>query len=170
MEQEMEQLESLNPWDVVSRKEADERGIKVLPSTWAFKRKRYPNGSVRKLKARFCIRGDRQEEGIDYFETYAPVVSWSTVRLLLVLSVTLGLATKQVDYTLAFVQAGIKEEVYVEMPKLFEKSGCVYTSAENHPIHYSGWVILIKIFTRYAVLKFPKEMSKSAVKWVISQE
>jgi hypothetical protein len=131
MEQEMEQLESLTPWDIVSRKEADERGIKVLPSTWAFKRKRYPNGSVRKLKARFCIRGDRQEEGIDYFETYAPVVSWSTVRLLLVLSVTLGLATKQVDYTLAFVQAGINEEVYVEMPKLFEKSGCVYKLKRN---------------------------------------
>jgi hypothetical protein len=71
---------------------------------------------VKKLKARWCVRGDRQLEGKDFFETYAPVVSWSTVRLLLILSVTLGLATKQVDYTLAFVQADLKEEVYVEMP------------------------------------------------------
>jgi hypothetical protein len=78
------------------------------------------------LKARWCVRGDRQLEGIDFFETYAPVVAWSTVRLLLILTVKLGLATKQVDYTLAFVQADLKETVYVEMPKLFEKQGYVY--------------------------------------------
>jgi hypothetical protein len=43
----------------------------ILPSTWAFKKKRHPNGRARKFKARFCCRGDRQLEGVDYFETYA---------------------------------------------------------------------------------------------------
>ena len=97
--------------------------MNVLPSTWAFKCKRYPDGSVRKLKARFCVRGDKQKEGIDFFETYAPVVSWQTVRLLLILAMKLNLCTKQVDYTAAFVQAPITESVYVEAPRGFSESG-----------------------------------------------
>jgi Reverse transcriptase (RNA-dependent DNA polymerase) len=55
--------------------------------------------------------GDKQIEGVDFFDTYAPVVAWSTVRLLIVFSVTLGLVTKQVDYTQVFVQADLDEEV-----------------------------------------------------------
>ncbi len=65
-------------WDCVKRTS----DMNVLPSTWAFKIKRYPDGCVKKFKARFCARGDRQKEGINYFETWAPVVQWSTVRLL----------------------------------------------------------------------------------------
>jgi hypothetical protein len=73
-----------------------------------------------------CVRGDQQVEGVDFFDTYAPVVAWSTTRLLLILFVVLGLATKQVDYTNAFCQADLDEEVYVRMPKLFEKPGHVF--------------------------------------------
>jgi len=124
MEKEIEQLESMDPWEIVPIEKA--KGHNILDSTWAFKRKRYPDGRVRKLKARWCVRGDQQLEGIDFFDTYAPVVSWSTVRLLLVLTVVLGLSTKQVDYTLAFVHAELKDEVYVRMPKMFEKEGHVY--------------------------------------------
>jgi Reverse transcriptase (RNA-dependent DNA polymerase) len=47
------------------------------------------------------------------------------MRLLLFLSVTLGLATKQVDYTQAFVQAMLDEEVYVRMPQMFEREGYI---------------------------------------------
>jgi len=116
----------MDPWEEVPRSIPEARGRTILQSTWAFKRKRYPDGRVKKLKARWCVRGDQQIEGEDFFETYAPVVSWSTVRLLLVLTVTLGLVTKQVDYTLAFVHADLEDEVYVEMPKLFERPGYVY--------------------------------------------
>jgi Reverse transcriptase (RNA-dependent DNA polymerase) len=63
---------------------------------------------------------------VDFFDTYAPVMAWSTVRLLLILSVMMGLATKQVDYTLAFVQADIKDDVYIRMAKGFEQPGHVY--------------------------------------------
>ena len=124
MKKEIEQLKSMDAWEEVPCEEAE--GKNILPSTWAFKRKRYPDGRVRKLKARFCVRGDRQIEGVDFFETYAPVVAWSTVRLLLVLSVVLGLATKQVDYTLAFIHAPIDDEVFIEMPKGFTRPGYLY--------------------------------------------
>ena len=51
---------------------------KVLPSTWAFKIKRFPSGLLRKIKARFCVRGDQQVD-VDPFGTYAPVASWSSI-------------------------------------------------------------------------------------------
>jgi hypothetical protein len=48
--------------------------MNVFPGTWAFKIKRYPDGTVKKFKACFCARGDCQKEGVDYFKTWAPVV------------------------------------------------------------------------------------------------
>ena len=108
-------------WEIVDR----ESWMNVLPSTWAFKCKRFPDGTIRKLKARFCVRGDRQIEGIDYFDTFAPVVSWATVRLMLILAIILGLYTTQVDYTAAFVHADIDTEVYIEMPRGFKEEGKV---------------------------------------------
>ena len=52
----------------------------------------------------------------DYKETYAPVVQWSMVRRMLMLTTKLGLRMKQVDYSNAFVQADIDGDVYCEMP------------------------------------------------------
>lgn len=121
MEAELDALCKMNAWEVVPREQAD----RVIPSTWVFRCKRFPDGSVRKLKARFCVRGDQQIEGVDFFDTYAPVVSWTTVRFLLVLSVVLKLATKQVDYVSAFIQAHIHDDVYVEMPRGFREPGKV---------------------------------------------
>jgi hypothetical protein len=50
-----------------------------LPSTWAFKIKWFPDGTVKKFKVHFCACGDQQKEGINFFETWAPVVQWSTM-------------------------------------------------------------------------------------------
>jgi hypothetical protein len=117
MEVEIAGLEGQETWTVVPRMSATKT---VLPSTWTFRRKRYPDGRIRKYKARFCVRGDKQIVGVDVFETYAPVVQWSSVRLCFILSTVLGLASRQVDYTNAFVQAYVKTDMYVEMPKGFD--------------------------------------------------
>jgi hypothetical protein len=71
-------------WEYVKRMP----DMNVLPSTWAFKIKCYPDGRVQKFKARFCARGDRQKEGIDYFETWAPVIQWSTVHIVMILAIS----------------------------------------------------------------------------------
>ena len=84
-----------------------------------FQMQRYPNGNIRKFKARFCFTGDQQVHGVDHFGTFAPVVSWTTVRILLILSVILRLDTKQVDYTRAFLHAPITKDVYVHMSRGF---------------------------------------------------
>jgi hypothetical protein len=133
---EIETLLHMDVWEEVDR----EPWMNVLPSTWAFRIKRFPNGLIRKFKARFCARGDKQIHGVDFFDTYAPVVQWTTVRLMLILSLELGLETKQVDYTAAFVHADVdkhpdfdsmtpeeqhKTGVYIECPQGFRKPGKV---------------------------------------------
>ena len=129
MEDEMETLENkVDCWDVVPRS----KDKNILPGTWAFRRKRFPDGTVKKLKARFCVRGDKQIPGVDCaYDTYAPVVAWSVVRLLLILTVALDLKTKQVDYTLAFCHAPVTGEVYVEMPRMFAREGHVLKLKKN---------------------------------------
>ena len=99
MEIELQTLISMDTFIVIDR----EPWMKVISSVWAFKVKRFPDGSVRKLKARFCARGYEQVEGQDYFKTFAPVVQWLTVRLILIMTILLGLENKQIDYTAAFV-------------------------------------------------------------------
>jgi hypothetical protein len=123
MKLEIDSLKSMEAWEEVERTAA--HGRNILGCVWVFRRKRYPDGSVRKLKARLCVRGDQQIEGVDFFETFAPVVAWSTVRLLLILTIVLGLATKQVDYTLAFVHSELEDVVYMEMPPMFSVPGYI---------------------------------------------
>ena len=143
---EIDTLKKMEVWEVVERQD----WMNVLPGTWAFRVKRFPSGEVKKLKARFCVRGDRQIENVDYFETFAPVVNWNTVRLLLTLSAELGLANTQVDFVAAFVNADIdkppdydmmtEEEqsrcgVYVEMPRGFAEPGKVLKLKKNSKLN-----------------------------------
>ena len=65
-------------WTLVSRATAIAAQKKIVPSKWTFKRKRFPDGRIRKYKARFCVRGDKQVVGVDVFDTYAPVVQHNT--------------------------------------------------------------------------------------------
>ena len=64
MIKELKSLRDLGSFKMVPR----QRGSTVLQSTWAFKKKRYPDGELKKYKARFCVRGDQQIEGLDVFE------------------------------------------------------------------------------------------------------
>ena len=120
---EIETLVEMEAWEVINRKE----GMNVIDSIWAFKLKQFPDGLIKKFKARFCARGDQQLEGIDFFETYAPVVQWTTVRMMLILEILLNLKSKQGNVTAAFLHAelGEDEKVYVEMPLGFRKQGKV---------------------------------------------
>ena len=113
---EISSLEKKGSWVVVKRSSVKSN---ILPSTWALKRKRYPNGRIRKYKVWFCIREDRQWYGLDYEEAYAPVAQWSMMRMMLTLTMKLGLRTKQVNYSNAFVQADIDGDVYCELPTEF---------------------------------------------------
>ena len=117
---EIRTLESMNTWYEIEIEKVP-TNKKILGGTWVFKRKSTHNlENPIKYKARFCVRGDQQIAGIDYFETYAPVCMWSTVRLMFTLSLIADLETVQVDYANAFAQAIIKEDVYIHIPQGFQ--------------------------------------------------
>ena len=122
MEIEIEQLTKIKALSVICCR----KDMNVISSVWAFNRKRYHIRSVIKLKARICARGFEQEHGVDYFETFAPVVQWMTVRIMLIFTILIGLENKQIDYQSAFIQCKLDDTVYVAMPKLFEKEGHVW--------------------------------------------
>lgn len=103
-------------WDIIERKDVP-RDKNVLPAVWAMKRKRdILTRKVKKYKARLNVHGGKQVFGEDFYETFSPVVMWMTVRFLLILSLICGWHTKQVDFVLAYPQADIEQEMFMELP------------------------------------------------------
>jgi hypothetical protein len=99
--------------------------MNVLPSTWALKIKWFPDGTLKKVEAQLCANGDRQKEGIDFFETWAPVVQWSTIQIVMVLAETLGLQLVQCDVTAVFIHGRVplEEKSYVYQRCDFKQGG-----------------------------------------------
>ena len=63
-----------------------------------------------------------QEEGVDYTETYSPIVRFESIRMMLAAAASEGMQTEQMDVTTAFLYAALKEEVYLEIPEgVFEE-------------------------------------------------
>jgi hypothetical protein len=100
---------------------------KILDIIWAFKIKQFLDGLIKGFKGRICACGDQQEEGVDFFETYAPVFQWTTICLMLILELLLGPKSKQGDVTAAFLHIllGPNEHIYCEMPLGFRIPGKV---------------------------------------------
>jgi Reverse transcriptase (RNA-dependent DNA polymerase) len=75
---------------------------------------------VYKYKARLNIHGGQQEYSVNYWETFAPIVIWAAIRLLLVLALMYGWCTIQVDFILAYPQAPVECPLYMKIPKGFQ--------------------------------------------------
>ncbi|GJV01361.1 retrovirus-related pol polyprotein from transposon TNT 1-94 [Tanacetum coccineum] len=80
------------------------------------------NGVVIKNKSRLVAQGFRQEEGIDYDETFAPVARIEAIRIFLAYAAYMGFMVYQMDVKSAFLNGKILEEVYVQQPHGFESS------------------------------------------------
>ena len=102
-------------WEIVPRSQMP-RGIKPIMAIWSFKRKQYPDGTLNKHKARLCAHGGQQQWGINYWETYTPVVNWVNVRFLLIISQLTELETQALDFVLASPQAKLDVPVYMNIP------------------------------------------------------
>ena len=115
MEKESYDHASRGHWEIVKRSEIPS-GTKTIQAIWSFKHKRFPDGSLNKHKARLCADCGMQQWGVNYWETYAPVVNWISVRFLLTLSEIVGLESRTIDFVLAFPQADLDVPVYMELP------------------------------------------------------
>ena len=94
-------------------------GIKVISSRPVLRNKLQPNGSVARRKAKIVIRGFEQTYRVDYFETFASVLRYNTLRLLLAKAAVKDLEIKQIDVETIFLNLECKEEVYIEVPDFF---------------------------------------------------
>jgi len=112
---EIEVHEKRDHWTLMERKDLP-IGTKTIMAIWSFKRKRYPDGSLNKHKARLCAHGGQQTWGQDYWDTYAPVVTWASVRMLLIVAKIHKLESKSIDFVLAFPQADLDVPVFMELP------------------------------------------------------
>jgi hypothetical protein len=104
-------------WKLIPCTEVPE-GTEVVPSVWAMQCKQdLTKGRVTKHKARLNLHGGKQEFGANYYETYAPVVTWFAIRLLVVFGILFHWALCQVDFAMAYYpQAPIEMDMYMELP------------------------------------------------------
>ena len=116
MEQEFDALIKNNTWRLVPSKP----GVNIIDSKWIFKVKRHANGNIERYKARLVAKGFKQRQGLDYDDTFSPVVKPTTIRLLLSLAVSRGWFLRQLDIQNAFLNGILDEEVFMRQPPGFE--------------------------------------------------
>ena len=116
MEDEFAALCKNQTWTLVPRPS----GTNVVGCKWIFKTKHRPDGSIDKHKARLVARGFTQQHGIDYGDTFSPVVKPATVRLVLSLAVSRNWSLRQIDVSNAFLHGFLTEEVYMHQSSGFE--------------------------------------------------
>lgn len=116
MSSEYNSLLGNNVWKLVDRP----RNRNVVKCKWVFKKKLDASGHFDKYKARLVAMGFSQVHGIDYRETFSPVVRHSTMRILFALSCELDLKIEHLDITTAFLNGELQETIYMEQPPGFE--------------------------------------------------
>lgn len=115
MGSEFNALQQNGTWSLVPPRS----DMNILPSKWVFKLKRRSDGSIERRKARLVANGFHQQEGIDYTETFSPVVKHSTIRTVISLAVHHKWPIRQLDVQNAFLHGILSEEVYMRQPSGF---------------------------------------------------
>ena len=120
MKKEVTSHEENEHWELMKRSKIP-KPHKVLPAVWAMKRKRrIATREVYKWKARLNIHGGKQEKGVNYWETYSPMVTWNSIRIFLILAIVNDWHTRQIDFVLAYPQADVECDMYMEIPRGFQ--------------------------------------------------
>jgi hypothetical protein len=118
VEEELRSFEENNAWELT---ELPDSGT-VVKCKWVLKKKIDINNKVR-YRARLVAKGFTQKRGIDYVDTFSPVVRHSTLRLLFALSVQTGMDITHLDVTTAFLNGHLKENIYMSIPEGFLNKG-----------------------------------------------
>lgn len=95
------------------------KGHKAVKCKWIFTKKRGLNNELLRYKARLVAKGFTQRYGVDYYETFSPVVRYSTIRILLALAAQYDMVIEHLDVKTAFLNGDLTEIVYMEQPEGF---------------------------------------------------
>ncbi|GJT92471.1 retrovirus-related pol polyprotein from transposon TNT 1-94 [Tanacetum coccineum] len=123
MQEELNEFERLEVWELVPQPDK----VMVITLKWIYKVKLDELGGILKNKARLVACGYRQEEGIDFEESFAPVSRLEAIRIFLAFAAHMNMVVYQMDVKTAFLNGNLREEVYVSQP-----NGFVDPNNSNH--------------------------------------
>ncbi|KAJ1704358.1 hypothetical protein LUZ63_004137 [Rhynchospora breviuscula] len=118
MQTEIEALERNHTWTI----EELPKGKIAIGCKWVYRVKYHSDGRVERYKARLVVLGNRQKEGVDFNETFAPVAKMVSVRTFLAVAVAKAWEIHQMDVNNAFLHGDLNEEVYMKLPPGFASS------------------------------------------------
>ncbi|XP_051228809.1 uncharacterized mitochondrial protein AtMg00810-like [Lolium perenne] len=123
MRDEFDALQWNQTWTLVPRPSH----ANIITGKWVFKHKFHPDGTLDLHKARWMVRGFRQRAGVDFTDTFTPVVKPGTIRTVLQLAVSRAWPVHQMDVSNAFLHGHLEEQVFCQQPTGFVDSA--------HPDH-----------------------------------
>ncbi|KAI5313376.1 hypothetical protein L3X38_042550 [Prunus dulcis] len=116
MQEEIEALQSQGTWSL----EPNPGNKNIVGSKWLYKIKKNSDGSVARYKSRLVAQGFSQQPGLDFGETFSPVVRHTTVRLVLSLAAMNQWSLRQLDVKNAVLHGDLEEEVFMRQPQGYE--------------------------------------------------
>ena len=133
MQEELDSIHSNHTWSLVSLPP----NTKAITSRWVFIIKTGTNGHQACFKARLVARGFEQTDGVDFLETFAPIVPWETIRILIAIAAHLNWSIHQLDVLTAFLNGILKEDVYMFQLPSFIQPGTEHLVCKLHK--FSLW-------------------------------
>ncbi|UYV70259.1 hypothetical protein LAZ67_7002299, partial [Cordylochernes scorpioides] len=138
MEDELSEIEKHKVWTLVPR----ENGMKVINSKWVYSTKKTPSDGIYKRKARLVAVGCNQRYGVDYKESFSPVLKKESLRTIVDLATQQNLTIKTYDVKTAYLYGELKETVYMRQPDGFiqkeKKTKCVNWKKSLYGLPQSG--------------------------------
>ena len=120
MDQEIGSHDERQNWKVIPLSQVP-KGTKLIDTVWTFARKRkLDTREIYKWKARLTVHGGQQIHGINFWDTYAPVVMWPTIRFFFCITLLRQWHTRQVDFIMAYPHAPVETPLYLRIPQGFD--------------------------------------------------
>jgi hypothetical protein len=121
MQSELDSLAQHETWKLVPKI----KNATIITNKWIYAVKKDQDGYVKRFKARLVVHGYKQQFGVNYFETYAPVVRYDTIRFVLVYALEKQYDLQQYDVKTAFLHGEMDATVYMHQPTGFERGDSV---------------------------------------------